>query len=67
MEATTYDGDRSATNYAFVNAVARKNVELTIANIRQDSPVLAELETNGTIKIVGAMYNLGTGALEFLA
>ncbi|RKP48467.1 carbonic anhydrase family protein [Trinickia fusca] len=66
VEATTYDGDRSATNYAFVNAVARKNVELTVANIRQDSPVLAELETKGTIKIVGAMYNLGTGALEFL-
>lgn len=66
VEATTYDGDRSATNYAFVNAVARKNVELTIVNIRQDSPVLAELETKGTIKIVGAMYNLETGALEFL-
>ncbi|TAM39558.1 MAG: carbonic anhydrase [Burkholderiaceae bacterium] len=65
VEATIYTGDRSATNYAFVDAVARKNVELTIADIRKDSPVLAELETKGTIKIVGAMYNLGTGAVEF--
>ncbi|QBR02929.1 carbonic anhydrase family protein [Paraburkholderia pallida] len=65
VQATTYEGDRSASNYAFVNAVARKNVEMTVANIRQNSPVLAELETQGTIKIVGAMYNLGTGALEF--
>jgi carbonic anhydrase len=65
VQTTKYEGDRSATNYAFVNAVARKNVELTIANIRRDSPVLAELETKGTIKIVGAMYDLGTGAVAF--
>jgi carbonic anhydrase len=67
VQATGYDGERSATNYAFVNAVARKNVELTIGNIRRDSPVLAEMEQQGTIKIVGAMYNLSTGAVEFLA
>jgi carbonic anhydrase len=65
VQATTYTGDRSETNYAFVDAVARKNVELTIAGIRRDSPVLAELETSGAIKITGAMYNLGTGAVEF--
>ena len=65
VQATTYTGDRSATNYAFVDAVARKNVELTMANIRKDSPVLAELETQGAIKIAGAMYNLKTGAVEF--
>ncbi|RQR64540.1 carbonic anhydrase [Burkholderia sp. Bp9125] len=66
VQATQYDGERSATNYAFVDAVARKNVELTLAGIRRDSPVLAELEAGGKIRIVGAMYNLGTGALEFL-
>ncbi|MBN3756745.1 carbonic anhydrase [Paraburkholderia sp. Tr-20389] len=66
VQATDYSGERTATNYAFVNAVARKNVELTIANIRRDSPVLAELEKQGTIGIAGAMYDLNTGALEFL-
>lgn len=66
VEATTYSGERSAKNYVFVNAVARKNVELTVANIRKDSPVLAELESKGGIKIAGAMYNLETGAVEFL-
>jgi carbonic anhydrase len=66
VEATTYTGDRSANNYAFVDAVARKNVELTVAGIRKNSPVLAEMETSGAIKIVGAMYNLATGAVEFL-
>jgi carbonic anhydrase len=48
-----------------VLAVARKNVELTLANIREDSPVLAELASNGTIKITGAIYNLETGDVEF--
>src|SRR3954453_14012202 len=65
VQATSYSGERAARNYAFVDAVARKNVEMTVANIRKDSPVLAELETNGTIKIAGAMYNLETGAVEF--
>jgi len=66
VEATAYDGERSATNYGFVDAVARKNVELTMANIHSHSEVLAELESQGTIKIAGAMYNIGTGAVEFL-
>jgi hypothetical protein len=65
VQATEYTGERSATNYEFVNAVARKNVELTIGNIRRDSPVLADMEQQGAIKIVGAMYNLSTGALAF--
>lgn len=65
VEATAYAGERSAKNYAFVDAVARKNVEMTVADIRKDSPVLAELEAKGTVKITGAMYNLETGAVEF--
>ncbi|QQO37364.1 carbonic anhydrase [Bradyrhizobium diazoefficiens] len=65
VQATAYTGERSAKNYAFVDAVARKNVEMTVADIRKDSPVLAELEARGNIKITGAMYNLETGAVEF--
>jgi carbonic anhydrase len=66
VQATDYTGERSASNYAFVDAVARKNVEMTMADIRKDSQVLAELEANGGIRITGAMYNLQTGAVEFL-
>jgi carbonic anhydrase len=65
IEATSYTGERSAKNYGYVDAVARKNVEMTVADIRRDSPVLAELEAKGGIKIAGAMYNLETGAVEF--
>jgi carbonic anhydrase len=67
VEATHYPGERSAKNYAFVDAVARENVSLTIAKIREKSPVLRELESAGSIKIAGSMYNLETGAVEFLA
>jgi carbonic anhydrase len=65
VEATRYQGDRSAKNYHFVDAVARKNVELTSADVRRRSAVLAELETSKAVKIVGAMYNHETGVVEF--
>src|SRR6267142_3424060 len=65
IDATTYAGEHSAKNYAFVDAVARKNVEMTVAGIRQESSVLAELEAKGAVKMAGAMYNLETGAVEF--
>jgi carbonic anhydrase len=67
ITATTYAGERTSKNYAFVDAVSRKNVEITIADIRKDSPVLAEMESKGVIKIAGAMYDLETGVIDFFA
>jgi carbonic anhydrase len=66
VEATRYTGERSSKNYAFVDAVAPENVVMTIANVLQRSPVLRDLESAGSIKIAGAMYNLETGFVEFL-
>jgi carbonic anhydrase len=67
VEATQYTGERTGKNYEFVDAVARKNVSLTIAKIREKSPVLQDLESSGSIKIAGSMYNLETGIVEFVA
>jgi carbonic anhydrase len=67
VQATSYSGERSSKNSAFVDTVARTNVQMTVDDVRKNSAVLAELERNGTIKIVGAMYNLQTSALEFLS
>jgi carbonic anhydrase len=67
IAATNYTGERTSKNYTFVDAVARKNVEITMANIRKDSSVLAAMETSGAIKIAGAMYNLETGVVDFFA
>jgi len=66
VTATAYTGERTSKNYAFVDAVARKNVEMTVADIRKGSPVLAGMESSGAIKIAGAMYNLQTGVIDFL-
>ena len=70
VEAVTEPADesiRNSKNLEFVDKVAAKNVELTIENIRKQSPVLAEMEENGEIKIVGAMYDIASGAVEFYA
>ncbi|MET2986378.1 carbonic anhydrase family protein [Aureibaculum conchae] len=56
---------RNSSNIEFVNNVAEKNVNLTMDNIRKDSPVLAEMEKNGEIKIIGAMYDVNSGAVAF--
>ncbi len=65
VKATVYAGERSARNYDFVDAVARKNVELTMADIRQRSEVLRQLADAGSIKIAGAMYNIETAKIAF--
>ncbi len=56
---------RNSSNIDFVNNVAEKNVELTIENIRKQSPVLKEMEDNKEIAIIGAMYDINTGAVTF--
>ncbi|AHG21294.1 carbonic anhydrase [Chania multitudinisentens RB-25] len=67
IDKTVYEGDRSGKNDSFVDAVAKTNVEMTIANIRTNSPVLKKLEEDGKIKIVGSMYNLDGGKVDFLS
>ncbi|MDA7716889.1 carbonic anhydrase family protein [bacterium] len=56
---------RNSKNMNFVNEVAEKNVMMTMDNIRSSSEVLAEMENNGEIKIVGGMYDLETGKVKF--
>ncbi|WP_313066038.1 carbonic anhydrase family protein [Achromobacter animicus] len=67
VEATKYTGDRNGKNGQFVDAVARTNVLHTVEAIRKNSPILAGLEKEGKIKIVGTMYDLSNGMLTFLA
>lgn len=59
-------GQRNSKNIDFVNDVAVKNVHMTIENTRNMSPVLKEMEDNGEIKIVGAMYDINNGKVTFL-
>jgi len=56
---------RNSANSDFVDTVATKNVELSIDNIMKESPVLAEMQNKGEIKIIGAMYDINTGEVTF--
>ena len=67
IAATKFEGDRSSKNAGYVDAVARTNVVLGLAEIRRRSPMLEELEKKGSIKIAGAMYDLATGVVEFVS
>jgi len=49
-----------------IEKVAVENVKLSIERIRKESSILCEMETNGEIEIVGAMYSVATGKVEFL-
>ena len=57
---------RNSKNLEFVDAVSVKNVEMTLENIRNQSDVLKEMEDNGEIAIVGAMYDISDGKVTFL-
>ena len=65
ITATKFDGEKSSKNLAYVDAVARTNVAVAIDGIRRRSPILADLEKEGKIRIAGAMYDLTTGVVEF--
>lgn len=64
IPATKYDGEKSSKNASYVDAVARTNVVLVLAEIRRRSPILEELEKKANIRITGAMYDLANGAVE---
>lgn len=66
LPATNFEGEKSSKNLDYVDAVARTNVSLGLADIRRRSPILDEMEKTGIIKIKGAMYDLTTGAVDFL-
>lgn len=57
---------RTVKNEEYVNAVIKNNVLHTIDHIKMKSPIISEMAQNGEINIVGAYYNVDTGAVEWL-
>ncbi len=57
--------DKRKTSLPFKDSIAQSNVGVVIDNIRTNSPVLAEMEKAGSIKIVGAMYDVQTGTVTW--
>ena len=56
---------RSSKNSQFVENVAAIHVRRTVKNIIERSFILEQMVENGEIGVVGAMYNIETGTVEF--
>lgn len=57
--------DRSSSNYTFVENVAEINVKRSVKSIIERSFILEQMVENGQIGVVGAMYNIETGVVDF--
>ena len=56
---------RNSKNAEFVSEVANANVRLVMQQIRERSPILREMLDKGQISLVGGMYDLSTGKINF--
>jgi len=66
VDRVTGHEDRSSKNAAFVQDVVDLNIQNTIEVIRSKSPILKEMVDNGEISIVGAMYHVESGVVDFV-
>jgi carbonic anhydrase len=55
-----------ATAGADVEATAKANVLNVVQALRDSAPILKPMVATGAVSVVGAHYNLDTGAVEFL-
>jgi len=63
--ANSNTANQSTDNIAFVEKVAKLNVDLVLQQIPRRSPIIAELIQIGEVALVGGMYNVETGLVEF--
>ena len=64
-EKTVLD-DRSSKNEAFVHKICELNVRYQIDQIIRTSDIIQDMITAKQIGVVGGVYNLNTGEVEFL-
>jgi len=66
VKARNDAGEGEACSTVHVNAMAEENVVKTVADIRERSEVIRNLEAEGKLKVVGAMYDISTGKVTWL-
>ena len=64
--AETTGVEPSSSNEEFLNLAIEENVRQTIADILEQSPVISEMVDNGELLVVGGVYDLGTGRVDWL-
>jgi carbonic anhydrase len=65
QDETTTKDNRNSSNGEFVENVARINVIRTVKDILNRSDIVREMVEQGKVAICGAMYDVGTGDVEF--
>jgi carbonic anhydrase len=66
-QETTTTENRNGKNLDFLKNVTEIHTSLILEKIRKESPIIAELEAIGEVKIVGALYDIDTGIVHFHA
>eukprot|EP01132_Coremiostelium_polycephalum_P015033 gene15033-18203_t len=61
LSSENFPGEKTSSNAKYVHHVCEQNVKLSVARIRENSPILKEMEDQGGILIVGAVYDMSTG------
>ncbi len=62
---TTVTSDRNANNAEFVEKVASLNVRITKKQILKNSHIIKEMIEKGEIALLGGMYDVETGLVDF--
>jgi carbonic anhydrase len=57
--------ERNEKNETFLRNVTVNNVFITVKKVREQSPILHEMEETGQIKIIGGLYDVDTGHVTF--
>lgn len=57
--------EKGIMDEAAIEDVSKINVQFSIDKIRAESPILSEMEENNEIEMIGAIYNVANGEVEF--
>ena len=63
-KCASFTGEKSSKNSTYVETVCNSNIDHVVNEIRRRSPILAQMEKAGQIKIVGSYYDLENGELQ---
>lgn len=64
-QENTITENRNSSNPEFVNAVTHLNIQHSLEQVLEQSPVVKELVEAGKVGIIAALYNVATGKITF--
>ena len=64
--AQPFRGKKTSENPEYVAHICRENIRMAVRRIQEKSTILKGLKDDGSIDIVGAYYDLGSGAVSLI-